>query len=222
MKTEEKTPMITKSRLKSERGWTDKLLKTFLPAPDLTKPNLHYKSGPPMLLFAIEKIDAIEQTEEFKKAVAETAKRKEGAKKAVETKLGQLRNWLNAVQVDISDFDRDKLIERACKHYNEMQKDRMDEWQDVYGKEATADSDPKFLERICVNYLRHRLTRYEQLLDEMSGKVGFAEGYKEIRRKIFAKISERHEWLADECKRQQGDERYGSYMGKFEPRTSQS
>jgi hypothetical protein len=37
----------------------------------------------------------------------------------------------------------------------------------------------------------------------MSGKVGFGEGYEEIRRKIFFKISENYLWLADECKRQQ-------------------
>ena len=81
----------------------------------------------------------------------------------------------------------------------------MDEGRSTSGKEATDDSDPKFLERICVNYLRHCLTKYEDHLDRMSGKVGFGEGYEEIRRKIFAKISERYEWLADECKRQQGE-----------------
>lgn len=203
--TKEKTPMITKSRLKSERGWTDKLLKTFLPAPDVVAENPNYRSGPPMLLFAVEKIDVIEQTEEFKAAVVGTAKRKEGAKKAVATKTQQLRKWLKTVQIHVPAFTKDKIIERACKHYNEMQQDRMDEGRSTSGKEATDDSDPKFLERICVNYLRHCLTKYEDHLDKMSGKVGFGEGYGEIRRKIFAKISETYPWLADECKRQQGE-----------------
>jgi hypothetical protein len=158
-----------------------------------------------MLLFAVEKIDAIEQTDEFKTQQVDTAKRKEAAKKAVDTKLEQLRKWLNAVQIHVPVFTKDKIIERACKHYNEMQEDREDEGLSTSGMKATANSDPKFLERICVNYLRHCLTKYEDHLDEMSGKVGFGEGYEEIRRKIFSKISERYGWLANECKRQQGE-----------------
>lgn len=203
MKTEEKIQMITKSRLKSERGWTDKLLKTFLPDPDLTKPNPNYKSGPPMLLFSLEKIEAIERTEEFQLEQASVAKRKQSAKKAVETKLEQMWKWLDTVQIHIPTYDKAKLIKRACDHYNNMQEEREFEGLSTCGMEATTDSDPKFIERICVNYLRHCLTKYEEHLDKMSGKVGFAEGYEEIRRKIFAKISESYQWLTDECNRQQ-------------------
>ena len=204
MKTNaEKIPMITKSRLKSERGWTDKLIKEFLPTPDLTKPNPNYKSGPPMLLFAIDRIEKIEQTEEFKAKQPDTEKRKAAAKKAVETKLQQLWEWLDTVEIHVPAFDKSKLIKRACDHYNDMQEEREFEGRSTCGMTPTADSDPKFLERICVNYLRHCLTKYEEHLDEMSGKVGFGEGYEEIRRKIFSKISENYHWLADECKRQQ-------------------
>ncbi len=204
MKTKtEKIPMITKSGLKSERGWTDKLIKEFLPAPDLTKPNPNYKSGPPMLLFAIDRIEKIEETDEFKALQEGTVKRKEAAKKAVETKLQQLREWLNAVQIYVPVLDKTKLIEQSCDHYNDMQEWREANGRSTCGMKATADSDQKFLERICVNYLRHCLTKYEKHLDEMSGKVGFGEGYEEIRLKIFSKISENYHWLADECKRQQ-------------------
>jgi hypothetical protein len=203
MKTQEKTEMITKSRLKSERGWTDKLIKEFLPVPDATKPNPNYKNGPPMLLFAIDRINNIEETNEFKALQEGAAKRKESAKKAVETKLQQLWTWLNTLEINVPVFDKPKLIKRACDHYNNMQQEREFEGRSTCGMTATAESDLKFLERICVNYLRHCLTKYEKHLDDMSGKVGFGEGYEEIRRKIFLKISENYIWLADECKRQQ-------------------
>jgi hypothetical protein len=206
MATKEKTSMITKSILKSERGWTDKLLKLFLPAPDLTKLNPNYKSGPPMLLFNIDSIEKIEETEEFKTEQVDTAKRKDAAKKAVETKLRKLRDWLNTVQIDVPVFNEPKLIKLACDHYNDMQERRETVGQSTCGKQATANSDSLFLERICVNYLRHCLTKYEEHLDEMTGKVGFSEGYEEIRCKIFAKVSENYHWLVDECKRQQGIE----------------
>lgn len=205
MKTKvEKILMITKSRLKSERGWTDKLIKEFLPAPDLTQPNPHYKSGPRMMLFNMDRIETIEQTDKFKEQQESASKRKEAAKKAVETKLQQLREWLNTVQIHVPVLDRAKLIKQACDHYNDMQEWREDNGRTTCGMKATADSDQKFLERICVNYLRHCLTKYEKHLDDMSGNVGFGEGYEEIRCKIFSKISENYLWLADECKRQQG------------------
>ena len=198
----EMTPMITKSRLKSERGWTDKLIETFAPVPDLTKPNPNYRSSPPMLLFNLEKIERIEQTEEFKIEQARATKRKLSAKKAVKTKREQMWEWLNTVQIHVPTYEKAKLIKRACDHYNYMREEREINGRSTSGRMATINSEKKFIERICVNYLRHCLTKYEEYLDEMSGKVGFAEGYEEIRRKIFNKISEKYQWLEHECNRQ--------------------
>lgn len=188
---------ITKARLKSERGWTDKLIQEFLGTPDSVKPNPHFKSAPPMLLFLLDRVDKIEQTDEFKTQKVGTNKRKKAAQKAVETKRQQLWEWLNTVEIEIPIINREELIRQACRHYNDRRLDK-----DVGGLAATPQSDPKFLERISVNYLRHCLTKYEEHLDNMSGKVGFDDGYKEIRRKIFCKIAEKYEWLEEECKRQ--------------------
>jgi len=204
MKTEN-ISMITKSQLKLERGWTDKLIKDFLPVPDMTKPNPQYKSGSPMLLFSIERIENVEKTEEFNTQQKIASKRKEASTKAVETKRQQLRNWLDTVEIYIPILDKSKLIKLACNQYNEMQMEREFEGLSTCGIKATKESDTKFLERICVNYLRHCLTKYEEHLEEMSGKVGCGEGYGEIRSKIFSKISKKYPWLADECNRQNYD-----------------
>ena len=195
--------MITRARMKSERGWTDSLLKLFLPEPDVITENPNYKKGPPMLLFNLEKIEAIEKTEEFKAKQAGTTKRKQAAEKAVETKLKKMEEHLNKIIIKVPVLQREQLIKKACNHYNNMQRERESEGRYTSGMDADKDSDLKFLERICVNYLRHCLTSYEHQLNKISGKVGFGEGYEEIRRKIFDSISENYEWLAKECKRQQ-------------------
>jgi hypothetical protein len=202
-KPKDTTPMITKSRLKSERGWTDKLLKMFLPNPELEKPNPNYRSGPPMQLFSLERIEAIEQTEEYKTQRGITAKRKEAAERAVETKWEKTQQYLDAIEIKIPILDRAKLVERACRHYNNMQDWRAAEGRYTPDLRATPDSDAKFLERICVNYLRHCHTKYEDHLAEMSGKVGVDGGYEEVRHKVFAEIAVKYEWLAEECRRQQ-------------------
>lgn len=199
---EEKKPMITKSRLKSERGWTDKLLKIFLPIPDLTKQNPNYRSGPPMLLYYIDRVERIEDTEEFKSEKSRTSKRQVSANKAVETKMQQLREWVENIEINVPNCESSKLVKQACDHYNEIQNWRKSEGRSTCGRYASPDSDPKFIERICVNYLRHCLTRYEEHLDEISGKVGFSDGYDKIRNKILSKISQVHPWLSQECERQ--------------------
>jgi hypothetical protein len=59
--------MITKASLE-ERGWTEKLINIFLPVPDFEKPNpMCRNAGAPMKLFILTKVEALEETEEFKK-----------------------------------------------------------------------------------------------------------------------------------------------------------
>ena len=193
---------LTKSRLKVERGWTNKLMKNFLPEPDETKLNPHYKSGPPMLLFKIQTIQEIEQTESFQKAKHKTEKRKRAAQKAVEKKRDKLNDYLGTLKIEVPIYSKTNLVSLACKHYNEIQQQREAEGLATCGLIATPASDPQFLRRICVNYLRHCLTSYEVYLDKISGKVGFAEGYETIRRIIFDQIAVGYPWLAEECKRQ--------------------
>ena len=156
-KPKDTTPMITKSRLKSERGWTDRLLKMFLPRPDLVKPNPNYMSGPPMQLFDLARVEAIEMAEEFKAQREKTAKRKAAAERAVETKWEKMQQYLDTIEIEVPMLDRANLIEKACRHYNDLQDWRAAEGRHASEMKATADSDSKFLERICVNYLRHCL-----------------------------------------------------------------
>src|SRR5690606_991259 len=42
------------------RNWTEAAIKRFLGEPDDTKPNPHYKSGPPMRLWLKERAEAVE------------------------------------------------------------------------------------------------------------------------------------------------------------------
>jgi hypothetical protein len=119
--------------------------------------------------------------------------------------LERLQKQLESVEISLPRVEKKILLKRACGHYNYMQDERA-----CYGRShsdipATLNSDKEFLDRITVNYLRHCLTDYEELLDEISGKVGFAVGYFDIREKIFKKIIEYYPWLETECKRQNGE-----------------
>ena len=72
---------ITQSNLKSKRGWTDSLIKTFLANPDSTAPNTFHKNGAPFKLYSLSKVQAIEQSTVFQLALEKVEARRAGRKK---------------------------------------------------------------------------------------------------------------------------------------------
>lgn len=200
-----KTKFLTKSALLKERGWTNSLIKAFLRSPDQMKPNPRYKCAAPMLLYKESRIKRIEGTQKFKKKLEKVLSKKIAAQKAVETKLNKLISYLDSVEINLITLSKEDLIDQACKHYNQLQNIRAYQGLKYSDIDATKNSDLSFLKRICVNFLRHELTSYEDHLEEMSGKVGFDHGYFAVRDKIFNKIKEIYPWLKEECEKQNGE-----------------
>ena len=203
-----KIDFITKKTLKI-RGWTDSLIKIFLPEPHKTKKNPIFSSASPMCLYELKKVERIEKTKKFLDKFEKAKKRKEGAKegskKAVATKLKNLIEKVNQLEFEIPKISKEKLLRRSISHYNKMQDYREMEGYNKFGKHVNGDSDKLFLDRIQVNYLRHCMTSYEEDLDGIRGNVGSCDGYFMIRKKIFDNISNVYPWLKDECERQNGD-----------------
>jgi len=133
-----------------------------------------------------------------------TATRKQSARKAVETKTAKMLEYVNAVVINVPKMAGDKLIERACQHYNLMQMER-EQMRGLYNGEcgrADTNADALFLNRISVNYLRHQLTSYEEHLDKISGKVGVGQAYTDIKTKVLNAIATAYPFLTFECNRQ--------------------
>ena len=193
---------ITKTDIKKQRGWTNKLLSLFLPEPDEIRDNPLYRSAPKMQLFDLNKIIGIEESQEFKleKNIAE--KRKLYAKKAIDTKLYQIKSFVDGIEINIPIYKRSKLIKLACKSYNDFQDQKCLEYSDINMERANKNSDPAFLNRICVNYLRHNACDYDNYLNNINGKVGKFNAYTKIRNKIFEDIAIKYPFLKDECENQ--------------------
>jgi hypothetical protein len=67
---------------------------------------------------------------------------------------------------------------------------------------ASANDDPAFLERITVNFIRHKLTRYDHELERLAGKVGVRRAVRVIRRRVYEAIAQAYPQYAAECRRQ--------------------
>jgi hypothetical protein len=71
--------------------------------------------------------------------------------------------------------------------------------------QATPDSDPAFLERIAVKYLRHELSDYDPELAKLFGQVGRADATSVVRKHVYNAIADAYPDLATECARQLRD-----------------
>lgn len=178
------------------RGWTGGLIKRFLPKPDSTSTNPHYQSAAPVKLYSASRVRRIEATKKFQAAREKVAGRKAGAAQAVRTKREWMDRHVAGIKVEVPVLLRDELIRRACESYNSL--DRSEKAESY----ASPSSDPAFIARICVNYLRHCLTGYERELAQICGRVGAATGYVEVKERVLDTIAERYDWLADECDEQ--------------------
>ena len=95
----------------------------------------------------------------------------------------------------------DELQEEAIESYNNFHSILLIERGHDYDP-ASKESDPAFLERITVNYIRHHLTEYDDHLEEVAGKVGISQAIDAIRDRVYDEIAKQYPEYAQECKRQ--------------------
>lgn len=192
---------VNQSILISE-GWTQTLIKKYLPEPIL-KTNPRYKSAAPMKLWYRDEVNKITQTTKFKQDLRKTQKRRESTKKAVNTKTQQLKNtmteFLETIRVKIINADT-------------LEQQTIDDKQDWYDYQAcmrghfepriACDADEKTILRWKVNYIRHNLISYDKGLAKMHGKTGIRTEYPEYKKAVLNKIAAAHPYLKEECDRQ--------------------
>jgi len=185
----------TKAALRS-RGWTEKLITTFLGDNYRECENPHYKNAAPMRLYPAKMVIRVEKTLKFKAALELAKQRQSGAKKAIETKRSKILKDVQDFAIGaIPDYSQEELIRRACENYNNI--------QSTFDKWASPSGQPEFLARICVNYLRHACTDYDDKLGELEGRVGTGEACHELKVRILEAIGDAYPWLYLECCKQE-------------------
>jgi hypothetical protein len=193
---------ITPARLKGERDWTDGLIKRFLGEPDETAPNPHYRSGPPMRLYSIDRVNKVEATTEFQDALAGKATSRKASKATAERKRVDLAAAIERVTVVVPKLTIAELRKRAVKHYNLLWEER-----GKYDKRASESDDPAFLDRIAYNCLRHDLVRIvvadddqvyrDDLIASLKGRVGKNDAYDALWDKVSEAVVDVYPELAD-------------------------
>lgn len=100
------------------------------------------------------------------------------------------------VDVSVAEIPLQRAIARAQRHYNQRNPDK---------RPADLVSDPNFLERITVNYLRHVCSHYDACRDFLRGIADPATRTQAgaiIKGRQLADIARKYPVLADEARRQ--------------------
>lgn len=194
--------MYTKRELKEKFGFTEGMMKKLLPEPE-ERPNPYYKSGAPMKLWPKSVVDELVTTDEYKRANEKAEKRRASARKATETKRAKTRAQIDEAISEIrvkcpeSMQTYEGALEAGVRHKSMLDDERGAEY---CGDPSQANNETK--ERWAVNYIRHKLTKYEKSLYDIKGKVGVNEEYLRYRAAVLDEIARCYPFLANECERQ--------------------
>jgi hypothetical protein len=181
MSEKQRPSMVSATGLRS-RGWTLGTIGALLGEPDVLKRN--------MRLYALARIEAAEGSPEFAAAKAKSQGRVAGAREAGVTRRAELLQQVREVQINVKVLPIDVVRRRAIAAYNDRNEDVAD------------DAPEEVLERLTVNYIRHTLTIYDQVLDEVASRAKISEARQAARRRIYEAIAASYPALARECGRQ--------------------
>lgn len=147
-----------------------------------------------MRLWALERVEAVEATEAFKEALKRAEKRVQAGRKGAQKRRELTLDLAKTLPLEVPRTSLEELAEAAALHYEELtgERVRFKPWP---------EPDP-FRDRLCVNFLRHEATEYEEYLDEFWGKPGTREAYLVLWERFARAVAEAYSELAKEAKRQ--------------------
>lgn len=202
MMTEKKREFASAAGVKA-RGWTDAMIGKFLGEPDKLVRNPRYRSASEMRLYAIDRVEAAEVTEDFKAFQEKSKNRRASALKVAERKRDVTLERAKGYTPKVDVIPMETLRELALDAYEDRQCERAWRRGDHYFSITDIIGvSREFSDRISVNYLRHERTTYDERLMDDFGQVGRREAYPIIKRNVLKEIARLYPELADECQRQ--------------------
>ena len=190
--TKENVKYVCYSSLK-ERGWTDAMIRDYQLTPDKLVPNPHYRCMGEMKLYRIDKLTAIESGDWFKERYAKSLKRREAARKAstdvANRKRKETMELIDSIEIKIPNWSKERMFSTAINHYNNMwqNRGRYDKYIDDYHH-----LDNENLERITANFVRHGLTDYNDVLNELCDCVGVGAAHDILQERINSLVHEKY------------------------------
>lgn len=193
------------------RGWTGGMVHRLLGTPDRLSVNPRLRAAPQVRLYRVERVEAAERTDEFRRVAAFSARRSEAVRNAVRRRRLEVLERVRTEPIEVPRLDPGKLALRAVEHRarREAAAGCRIELTDDDSAQDTGRAHRASLAPWKVDYLRHLMSHYDGLLDGLPGgerDSGRAEAGELLRRRICAAIAEAYPPLEQECERQTRDQ----------------
>ena len=170
-----------------ERGWTRGKIDLWLKEPDKTIQNPIYKTSSPSKLYLVNRVKQQEKNKRFQEWIEKSKNKREKLSKSLKEvnadKRRELIMYINSLEIEIEKMSLKELTKLAVEYYNDLWHSR-----GRFNKHATTLDDRGFLNRICINMLRHLHEHYEYEINRMFGQVGKTDGYTILRERIENEI----------------------------------
>ncbi|MEE1753831.1 hypothetical protein [Streptomyces sp. SP18CS02] len=190
----ERMTYVTHTGLR-QRGWTDRMVRDLLGAPDVQGRSPRRWSVAPVRLYLLARVEAVERTEEF--AASGGTSGAAAARAAAEARRQAVLAAIRAEPIRVPVLPEPELEMRAVRHRRLL-------GAGPGGGPGPGAGSAGSLTRWQVDYLRHALRRYDTLLDGLFGDTGRAEAERLLRTRVYAAIARAYPRLAGECRRRTG------------------
>lgn len=162
--------LVTKSTLKKEYGWTERLFKKYELTPDLRLKNPHYRYGSLMKLYSLSRVERISLDhnvlQDLAAVLEQRPARQVGAKKAAQTRkenqwvehqrmLQSFESFLYYLDFQIPILEVPELLSNALRRARKYSDERL----------SLKDLDPHHCYLICRNYLALDCANFNQLMN---------------------------------------------------------
>jgi hypothetical protein len=175
------------------RGWTNSLIARFMPEPDGNLPTDHPVANcETFRIFLRSRVKAIESTPEFQRAVQDRISMRRALHRVARTPLEHL---LAGITVPVVPWN--VLVTRACNNYNRW----CQRHERIRTEPVTPTPSTAMVTRIVVNYLRHNLTDYDEILKDNVRLLGI-HVYPILKKAVIEQIASKYPRLAVECRSQ--------------------
>lgn len=186
-KGQRRTDFYNLAELK-ERGWTPKMVSTLIDVEPTEFWGFYKTRTQKCYLKAY--IEDIESTDKFKAMLEAALARRQTAMASADRRRDELIAEYTKIANDmkVPDIPLAQLEGDAVQHWY----DHKCEVACYYGRECPEypNPDENTLRRWVHNYVRHELTEYDRILDEIRGKVGVGEAYQAIREILDRRIEQ--------------------------------
>lgn len=145
-----------------------------------------------MQLYDVAKVRRIESMPDFKTDMEKVLKNKIAALERAQKRREKLIEYANGVQIHIPTYEKEELVERACKFYNASVSKGI--YSSQYGM-ATPSREEPFLKRIASKYLECECTFCNEEINTLFDKIRKDKAYDILQQRINDAIKQKYEWL---------------------------